>query len=95
MSRRKYHEIFNPFAKEVHGILCKNPFRSMIRGITKEVEDDEVIIRYLVLRYRKSLRFIIEQERNAWDNSKEKHLDHLIDDCIKKSDIDLDKSELM
>jgi replicative superfamily II helicase len=92
MNRRKYYEILQPLAKEVNDFLHVFPRNKMLADIVRNIDDDEIIMKYLLLRYKSSLRAIITSERIKLIKRRDQHLDRLIDDCIKNSNIDLDKS---
>jgi hypothetical protein len=92
MNRRKYYEILQPLAKEVNDFLHVFPQNKILADIVGDIDDDEIIMKYLLLRYKSSLRAIITSERIKLIKRRDRHLDRLIEDCIKNSNIDLDKS---
>ena len=95
MNRRKHHEILQPLAREMNDLLRVFPRNKMLADIVRNIDDDDLIIKYLMLRYRNTLREMISFERKRLEKHRDQHLEKLIDECIRNSNIDLDKSDDM
>ena len=85
MNRRKYHEILQPLAREMNDLLHVFPRSKMIADIVRGIDDDELIMKYLMMRYRNSLKDVIGFERKRLNKHRDQYLSKLIDDCIKNS----------